>query len=168
MVDPVVEDARAAVQAGVDAIALESCLAPRVPAATLKRHPPVLPVLVGQLPDAAPDLLEIIAAARVAATRIDLDAVDTAAAGGVLQQDVRASASPDAPVVGQHERQVELPAPPVDIPERDRLAREHQGLSLSMTRTDGATIPAAEPAGPSANATILSPSTTITPGPAAA
>jgi hypothetical protein len=82
MVHPVVENARAAVQTGVDAIALETCLAPRVPAAGLKRNPPVLPVLVRQFPDASADLLEILAAGRVAAARIDLDAFDAAAAGG--------------------------------------------------------------------------------------
>src|SRR5438477_3761965 len=116
MRDAVVEDARAAVHAGVDAIGPEPRLAPRVPAAALKRHPPVLPVLVGQLPDAPADLLELFAAGRVAVALVDLDAVRAAAAGGVLQPGIRAPASPDALVVGQHERQVELPAPPVVLP----------------------------------------------------
>src|SRR5690242_5127876 len=125
MIHPVVEDARAAIKPGVDAIALESGLAPRIPAAALKRHLPVLPVLVGQLPDASPDLLEIFAPGRVAAAGVDLDAVNTAAAGGVLQPDIGTSAAPDALVVGQHERQIELPTPPLAILERNRLAREH-------------------------------------------
>src|SRR5438477_7518990 len=103
MRDAVVEDARAAVHAGVDAIGLEPSLAPRVPAAALKRHPPVLPVLVGQLPDASADLLEVFAAGHVAAAPVDLNAVHAAAAGGVLQPGIRASATPDALVGGQHE-----------------------------------------------------------------
>src|SRR5947209_17223218 len=118
MLDGVVEDARAAVHARVDAIGLEPRLAPRVPAAALKRQPAVLPILVGQLPHASADLLEIFAAGRVAVAPVDLNAVHAAAAGGVLQPGIRASASPDALVVGQHERHVELPAPPVAVPAR--------------------------------------------------
>jgi hypothetical protein len=44
MIDPVVTDARAQVQAGVDAVAFEPRLAPRVGAAAAQRHLPVLPV----------------------------------------------------------------------------------------------------------------------------
>src|SRR5438270_6792588 len=106
MLDAVVEDARAAVHAGVDAIGPEPRLAPRVAAAALKRQPPVLPVLVGQLPDASADLLEVFAAGRVIVAPVDLDALPAAAAGGVLQPGIGASAPPDALVVGQHERQV--------------------------------------------------------------
>src|SRR5947209_6235441 len=168
MVHPVVEDARAAVKPGVDAISLESGLAPRVPAAALKRHLPVLPVLVGQFPDASPDLLEILAAGHVAAAGVDLDAIDAAAARGVLQRDIGTSPSPDALVIGQHERQIELPIPPLAILERDRLAREHQGRSPSASRIDHATIPAAEAAGRSADAITSSPSTTRAPSAAAA
>src|SRR5438270_118260 len=76
MVQAVMEDARAAVQAGMDAIALEPRLAPRVAAAALKRQPPVLPVLVGQLPDASADLLEVFAAGRVIVAAVELVASD--------------------------------------------------------------------------------------------
>jgi hypothetical protein len=106
MIHTVMENARAAVQAGMDAISLEPRLAPRVPAAA-QRHPAVLPVLVGQLPDASADLLETLAAGRVAVALVDLDAHDAAAAGGALEPGIGAAVSPNAPVVRQHERQVE-------------------------------------------------------------
>ena len=63
----------------------------------------------------------------------------------------------DAPVVGQQERQVELPVPPVGVPERDRFAREHQDLPPSMTRSPRtATTPPAIVRSLPANAVILS------------
>ena len=155
MVHAVVEDARAAVQAGVDAIALAPRLAPWVAPAARQRHPAVLPVLVGQLPDASADLREIFAAGRVAVALVDLHAVHATSAGAALQSGIGAAASPDAPVVGQHERQVELPAPSVGIPERDSLAREHQDLPPSRPATEDATIPPTGSPQPSANAIIL-------------
>ena len=134
MVHAVVEDARTAVQAGVDAIALEPRFPPWIPAAALQPNPAVLPIFVGELPDASADLLEILAAGSVAVALIDLDALHAAAAGAALRPGIGAAASPDAPVVGEHERQIELPAPTIGISERDCLAREHHGATIAPKR----------------------------------
>src|SRR5947209_7493573 len=159
MVRAVVEDARAAVQARVDAIALEARLPPWVPAAARQRDPAVLPVLVAQLPDTPADLLEIIAAGGVAVALIDLHALGAAAARGAFQPGIRASASPDAPVVGQHERQVKLPAPPGGVLERNCLAREHQDRPQSMIRSRADNDAAPIRGSPIANAIVPARST---------
>ena len=81
MVHAVVEDARTAVQAGVDAVALEPRPAPRAPAAARQRHPAVLPILIGQPPDASADLLEILSAGAIPVASVDLHAVHATSAG---------------------------------------------------------------------------------------
>src|SRR5947209_2376920 len=99
MVAAVVKDARAAVHAGVDAAGPKPHLSPRVYAAAAQRHLPVLPVLLGHLLDPSADHLEVLASGRVALAPVDLHALHAAAAGAALQPGVRASTTPDAPVV---------------------------------------------------------------------
>lgn len=72
-------------------------LAPRVTAAAIQDEAAVLPVLVRHLLHAAADHLEILEPRRVAFALVDLDALDTAAAGGVVQLGVRTAPAPDAP-----------------------------------------------------------------------